>query len=242
MQRSLLLPIVLAVTMSAFVVAAEPLRVHMISGAKEYSSEQAVLVLKKRLAKKYNIESTLSLAADGAKELPHLEKLAAADVLVIYARRLELDDKNMTIIKRWCEDGKPVVGIRTASHAFQPFLEFDKIVLGGDYSGHFGHESDTRVSIVDEAKAHPLLTGVKPWKRPAKFYKNPNLADDATLLMTGTGKNGTHPLAWARTYDKDKNARSFYTMAGLAEDFENENFLRLIDNAVFWTAHRDPPE
>jgi len=70
------------------------------------------------------------------------------------------------------------------------------------------------------------------------MYHNPNLAEDVTVLLTRKGRKGKEPLAWARTYNKAKDGRSFYTPMGLPPDFENENFRKMLVNAIFWTAKR----
>ena len=215
-----------------------PLRIHMISGSKEYESEPSLSALKSYLEKHYHVNCTLSLGSDGfRKDLPGIEALQQADVMLVFCRRVKPPEEQLELIKKWCAEGKPVVGIRTASHAFQGWLEFDKEVLGGDYRGHSGSEQ-VQVSIEDQARDHPILAGVKEWTRQGKFYHNPNLAEDVTLLLTGTSRSEKQPLAWARTYQKHNGGRSFYTSMGLPQDFENENFKRLLANAISWTAKR----
>ena len=44
------------------------------------------------------------------------------------------------------------------------------------------------------------------------------------------------PVAWTRSY---KGGRIFYTSLGAQADFENESFLRLVENAVFWSAKKE---
>ena len=63
-------------------------------------------------------------------------------------------------VKKYVKSGKPIVGIRTASHGFQNWLEMDKDVFGGDYKGHFGAGPKCEVKIAEKAKDHPVLKGV----------------------------------------------------------------------------------
>jgi len=218
--------------------AVEPLRVHMLSGTKEYESEPSLVKLKEHLEKSYQVACTISRGHDGCTEFPGIEALDRADVLVVFCRRTRPVEQQLEKIKKWCAEGKPVVGIRTASHAFQDWLEFDKEVLGGDYHGHYGRDESVRVSLAEGAAGHPILEGIEPWTRLGKLYKNPDLADDVTLLLVGEGKNATEPLAWCRTYRKENDGRSFYTSMGLPEDFQDEPFLKLIAGAISWTAKR----
>jgi len=218
--------------------AAEPLRVHILSGAKEYQSEPSLVKLKEHLEKSYRVACTISRGHDGCEDFPGIEALERADVLVVFCRRTRPVQQQLEKIQKWCAEGKPVVGIRTASHAFQDWLAFDKEVLGGDYRGHYGRDESVRVSLAEGAAGHPILEGIGPWTRLGKLYKNPDLADDVTLLLVGEAKNATEPLAWCRTYRKENEGRSFYTSMGLPQDFQGERFLTLIAGAIAWTAKR----
>ncbi|GIT05091.1 MAG: hypothetical protein CM1200mP29_05020 [Verrucomicrobiota bacterium] len=62
-------------------------------------------------------------------------------------------------MKQYIESGKPVIGLRTASHAIQNWLEFDKLVPGGNYQGHHKNNLSGNASIVPGAKGHPILEG-----------------------------------------------------------------------------------
>ncbi len=70
------------------------------------------------------------------------------------------------------------------------------------------------------------------------MYKNQGIADDVTLLMTGTNPNTTEPITWTR---EANGGRVFYTSLGHPHDFEQESFRRLLVNALFWAAGRDVP-
>ncbi len=221
---------------------APPLKVHMISGSKEYKSEPSLKAFKTYLEAHYPVTCTLSLGQDGGKDLPNLEALDDADVMLVFCRRQKIDGEQIERIKAWCKAGKPVVGLRTASHAFQKFLEMDRDVFGGSYKGH-GKGEPVQVKVHEANKGHPILTGVSEWQRDGKLYRNPDNAEDAILLLTGTGETSkdTQPLAWARVYDKDADGRAFYTGMGYPHDFESANFQRVLVNAIFWTAKRPIP-
>ncbi len=228
-----------AVDRPAPAVAAETLCVHMLSGAKEYDSEASLEKLKKHLEANYAIACTHSRGHDGCTEFPELDSLDKADVLVVFCRRTEPGEGQLAKIKQWCAEGKPVVGIRTASHAFQDWLAFDKEVLGGDYKGHYGQDVEVEVRLAQGAEQHPVLLGIKAWNRPGKLYKNPNLAGDVALLLSGRTEKASEPLAWCRCYGPNRRGRAFYTSMGVPSDFDDEMFLRLLSNAVAWSARRD---
>ena len=60
-------------------------------------------------------------------------------------RRMTLPADQLGQVKRYIESGKPVIGLRTASHAIQNWLEMDKLVLGGNYQGHHKNELLERI-------------------------------------------------------------------------------------------------
>jgi type 1 glutamine amidotransferase len=167
--------------------------------------------------------------------LPGLDALASADVMLLFTKRLELRNDQLELVKNYCNAGRPIVGLRTASHAFQNWLELDRDVFGGDYRGHYGGGLTTKVAIAKNASDHPVLKGVKAFETSSKLYKNPNIAADTNLLLTGTIPEHTEPLAWTR---KHRGGRVFYTSLGGPEDFEKEVFHTLLMNAIYWVAER----
>ena len=219
--------------------AKEPLKIHMISGSKEYKSEPSLKAFKKELEKTHNVTITASWVQDKAKNLPGIENVPKADLLIVFARRLKLPEKQMNVLRKHWESGKPVVGLRTASHAFgkKDNQTFDRKVLGGNYTGHFGDEP-VKVQTAEGAKDHPVLKGVgKIVSR--KLYKAGPLAAGAKLLQKGTSQSGghTHAVTWVNEY---KGGRMFYTSLGVPKDFENPAFRKMIVNAIYWTTKTKP--
>lgn len=215
---------------------AKPLKICLVSGSLEYDSDASLAILQKYLEKNYRVECVRAFRkTDG--DLPGLENLESCDVMVLFTRRLTIDGEQLERVKKYCLSGKPIVGIRTASHAFQKWLALDKEVLGGNYQGHFGAGILTDVQFTPPAKGHAILEGVKPFKSAGSLYKNTGLSKDVTVLLTGSIPDKSEPVAWTRQF---KGGRIFYTSLGHQKDFEEENFLRLIGNAVFWTAGRSP--
>ena len=120
--------------LGAFLEAA-PLKVHIISGAKEYHSEASMSGFSKWMEKHYDVKFTASWGHDGIEKLPNLGVLKNADVMFVFARRMKLVEPQMKLIRAHWEAGKPIVGVRTASHAFQKADNeiFDRQVMGGNY-------------------------------------------------------------------------------------------------------------
>jgi type 1 glutamine amidotransferase len=212
-----------------------PLRVCFIAAAGEYHPDETLPILQAYLEKKYGIVSTRIFTKDKT-DLPGLENLDNCDVAVLFTRRLELKGDQLERIKKYCQSGKPLVGIRTASHAIQTWLDLDKEVFGGNYQNHYKEGPLTQVSIA-VAQYHPILKGVKGFASKGSLYKNHGHAKDIGVLLHGeTPGQEVEPVAWTRLY---KGGRIFYTSLGHQKDFEEESFLRLVGNAVLWVAQRE---
>jgi len=208
-----------------------PLHIHIIAGAREYKAVQSLTAWQRNIQRSHYVRCTRSFAADRARTVDNLEQLRDAKLLVLYARRFRISGKQLKMVKDYIASGRPIIAIRTASHAFQNYLEFDREVLGGSYGGHLGDEKLIRVTPAANAAGHPIMRHIKPWARKGRLYRNPKLGDGVTLLLTGKGARETHPLAWTRTMGKQ---RIFYTSMGIPEDFKDKNFKRLLRNAVQW--------
>lgn len=214
---------------------AEPVRVHMLSGSAEYRSEESLLGWAERLEELYGVQSSFSLGTDKVAAVAGLEGLEKADVLVVFCRRWELEGEQAQRIVDWCEAGKPVLAIRTASHAFQFYQEFDSKVLGGSYSGHGPAEEGIRIQIVEANASDPILYGLEGWTRPGKLYRNPELAADVEALLRASSPTEEAPVAWKRV---NGTQRVFYTSLGVPTDFRDERFLGMLERALFWAAGR----
>lgn len=211
----------------------KPLHVCLVSGSLEYGSDASLARLQKLLEKEGMRCSRAFRKTDA--DLPGLENLDDCDVMLLFTRRLTIDGPQLERVKKYCLSGRPIVGVRTASHAFQKWLVLDKEVFGGNYKGHFGAGLKCKVEIVSENAGHPILKGVRPFLSPGSLYKNQGLAKDCTVLLTGAIPGHTEPVAWTRTY---KGGRIFYTSLGHQGDFENEDFLKLMVNALRWTTEK----
>jgi len=215
----------------------DTLHIHFISASEEYRSESSLKKFAELLEERYDhVRITSSWGKDAGSDLPDIAELADADLMLVFARRMTLPESQLRYILQHVELEKPVIGIRTASHAFQDYLELDEEVFGGDYDGH-GDDEQVEVRTAKEMEEHPLLNGVaSSWRRPDKIYHNPEPGPETEIILFGEGLDSgySEPLAWINRYGKQ--GRAFYTSMGLPEDFESENFIRLILNAIEWTA------
>ena len=160
----------------------------------------------------------------------------------------------MDAIRAHLAAGKPLLGIRTANHAFipkpkevvdpslVPWPEFTDEVLGAPNTGYETKGLPYTVSIAPGAENSPLLASVNPANifGAQSLYKVLPLAADVTPLLIGTAKTNTSPpmpIAWTRTYGP-QTARVFYTSLGAPEDMEIADVRRLLVNAVKWALEK----
>jgi len=163
----------------------------LVSGDEEYRSEEALTQLAKLLATHHGFTCTVLYAIDPktgeispntGNNIPGLEALAKADLMVIATRFRNLPDEQMKHIDDYLRAGKPVIGMRTATHAFnipkdrtyahygngyggdkQDWADgFGRLVLGEKWINHHGHhgKESTRGIIAADAKDHPILRGI----------------------------------------------------------------------------------
>ncbi len=97
----------------------------LVSGDEEYRSEEALPQLAKILAKEHGFKCTVLFAIDkdgtinpNVSNIPGLEALKTADAMIIFTRFRDLPDEQMKYVADYLETGKPVIGLRTATHAF----------------------------------------------------------------------------------------------------------------------------
>ncbi len=210
------------------------LKICLLSGSAEYDSEKSLAGFQSYLETNYSISCQRAFGKDKGDGLPGLEALDQADLAIIFTRRIKLLPDELERIQKYIAAGHPIIGLRTASHAFENYMQLDKEVLGGGYKGHYA-DDPAEVQLALGRVMHPVLAGVTPFKT-RKLYKNPTLADDVVVLLEAATPNYREPVAWVR---QQNGGRVFYTSMGGPEDFEKESFRRLLVNAVFWTTQKD---
>ena len=212
----------------------EPLKLCMISGSFEYESESSLTIFRDYVEREANVQATLIVyqSEDDHQSLAAIEE---TDVLLVFTRRLNTDGEELARFKAYCGAGKPIVGVRTASHAFQNWLAFDKEVLGGNYQKHWRHGPRAHVRFEPGSEGHPLLEGVPELSSAGSLYHNTPISSDTSLLMSASTDEHDEPVTWTRTH---AGGRVFYTSLGHQEDFREPRFLRLLANAVLWCGGR----
>jgi type 1 glutamine amidotransferase len=253
-SRLSLLAIFAAALFSACAATAADTRKKLVMLIAEHEYETATTLPEfaaKHLAKDFRVVTVTGSLAPGQTAFESINEIADADVLLVSVRRRTPPKAQLDVIRRHVKAGKPVVGIRTASHAFAlgrgqtladgnaDWPQFDAEVIGGNYSNHHGKGPPTRVTPTDSAAAgHPILKGVMlPFESESTLYKNTPLKPGAKPLVTGTIPNQPpEPLAW--TFMRPGGGRTFYTSLGSPSDFKNGSFVTLLRNGILWAAQQ----
>ena len=191
-----------------------------VSGDEEYRSEESFPMLAKILSTHHGFKCTVLFAIDAQTgeinpnnggNIPGLEALDSADLMVILTRFRHLPDDQMKHIDDFLKAGKPVIGLRTATHAFSglkgtyekynngfsskdkqdPWADgFGRLVLGEKWISHHGtHMREaTRAVFADGAKDSPLLTGIADgeiWGPTDVYGVRLPLPDSCKVLLLG---------------------------------------------------------
>jgi hypothetical protein len=202
-------------------------RVVLVSGDEEYRSEEALTQLAKILATHHGFTCTVLYAIDPETgeispntqtNIPGLEALRSADLLVIATRFRNLPDAQMQEIDGYLKQGKPVVGMRTATHAFNlpedsafhhygwkqtgPRMSqgFGRQVLGETWINHHGDhgKESTRGILAPGAADHPILRGINDgdiWGPSDVYGVRLPLPEEARPLVLGQVLEGMTPGA-----------------------------------------------
>jgi type 1 glutamine amidotransferase len=236
-------------------------KVVLISGDEEYRSEEALPMLAKILSQHHGFDCTVLFSVDPAEgyidpnnqqNLPGMEALQDADLMIVATRFRTPSEEQMKPFEAYLESGKPVIGLRTATHGFRgKWQYFGLQILGEQWVAHHGgHKRQGCRGVIEPANAdHPILNDVEDVFAPSDVYTVRNLTDEATILLRGAvteslapaskpidgpKNNPMMPLAWVREYTSPGGAKgqAFCTTMGAAVDFMSEDARRLVVNAA----------
>lgn len=235
--------------------AADPAHVVFMIGEDEYKTWETLPDFAEKDLKPLGYRITI-IQADAAdkNQFPGLvAALRDADLLFLSVRRRTPPQEQLDAVRRYLAAGKPLVGIRTASHAFalrpkdklaDPKLavwpEFDSQVFGGNYTNHYKGNQVAKISPAPGAETHPILRDIPAAKLPGNgsLYKVSPLEKGTTPLLIGeiVGE-APEPVAYTHLYG-EKSGRIFYTSLGHPDDFQSADFRRFLVNAVAWALGR----
>ena len=191
----------------------------LIAGDQEYRSEESIPALAQILAARHGFHCTVLFSVNRQTgqidpntidNIPGLEALRRADLLILFARWLELPDAQMKEIIDYTDSGRPIVALRTSTHPFNyqkhpesPYAKYSyndkqfsggygRQVLGETWIAHYGahQKQSTRGVIAAGMEAHPILRGVHDLWGESDVYEIGALTGDSRADRHGPGVDG----------------------------------------------------
>ncbi|HCN82887.1 MAG TPA: hypothetical protein DIT07_04605 [Sphingobacteriaceae bacterium] len=219
-----------------------------VSGDEEYRSEEALPMMAKILAERHGFKCTVLFSIDPKTNkidpdvqtnIPGLDQLKSADLMVIFTRFREVPDEQMKYIDEYVKSGKPIIAMRTATHAFQyirnkqsPYAKysynstaqgwkdgFGRRVLGETWVDHHGihGKEGTRALINGVMAKSAILRGVKDIWGSTDVYAVRDLPENAQVLLYGQSTHGMtpeSPLSYEKSIMPVAWIRSYTTESG----------------------------
>ena len=204
----------------------------LLAGDEEYRSEEAMPMMARILAFRHGFKCTVLFSMDPASgeidplnktHLPGLEVLSSADLCFMFLRFRELPDSQMRHFVDFVNSGKPMIALRTSTHAFSydlnkgsPYAKYDwrckewpggfgQQVLGETWVNHHGaHGKESTRGVLragdGSQERYPatapvlqILRGVKDIWGPSDVYAVTHLPQDAQVLVWGQVLQGMRP-------------------------------------------------
>lgn len=214
--------------------APRPLRVCLVSGAqdsKPYSTDDSLAALARCLETEHKMTCTLLTWDAATGGFKNIDRLLEADVAVFFVRRKTPNAHNLDVLRKFFASGKGFVALRSTSHAWENWPDFDAEVLGAKYGGAKGGNFGNANKLT--RKPHPIWTGTEDFDTKCDLYRYGPVAPDVQVLMEGENQNGVMPVAWTRVH---RGARLFHLALGYAYDLEKPAFRRVVANALRWVS------
>jgi hypothetical protein len=203
----------------------------LVSGDEEYRSEEALTQLGKVLTTHHGFKCTVLFAIDPAtgtvdpvnrSNIPGLEALESADLMIIATRFRDLPDDQMKYVDQYVQSGRPIIALRTATHAFNipegktysrySFNSkewdggFGRQLLGETWVNHHGHHGveSTRGVIAPGMEQNPIVRGCEDIWGPTDVYTvGLPLPGDSQPLVLGQVLEGMKPTDKPVTNEKN---------------------------------------
>lgn len=229
----------------------DPPHVVMLIAEREYETMQSLKRFSEDRKKAYRF-TIVAEDPNDRNRLVGLDSLQTADVMLVSVRRRTLPTDQLASIREFVSQGKPVIGIRTASHAFSlrnqeppngrvDWQDFDNVIFGGNYTNHHGNDLRVKLGFVDAALKDALLKDAllkgidaeRTYSSSSSLYRVSPLMKGTKVVMWGQVEgHPAEPIAW--TYRRADGGKSFYTSLGNTEDFRGLVLPALLGNALVW--------
>ncbi len=214
--------------------ATPPLRVCLVSGANDsapYNTDRTLGDLARYLENDHGMTCTLLTWDATTAGFPNIERLLAADVAIFFVRRKTPNAANLAVLKKFFSTGKGFIALRSTSHAWENWPDFDAEVLGAKYGGPKGGNFGNADKLIFQP--HAIWAGGESFTTRCDLYRYGPVAADVTVILEGETTSGVTPVAWTRVHH---GARLVHLALGYAYDLEQSAFRRIVANAVRWVS------
>jgi len=193
-----------------------------LAGDDEYRSEELMPQLAKIAAVRHGFRCTVVWAINpktgeidpsAKNHMPGLHLLEGADLMVMFLRFRALPPEQMKHIMDYTNSGRPMMGLRTSTHAFNypgksdnPYTKYSfrskdpkggygRMVFGETWISHYGHHGrESTLGIIPaEARDHPIVRGIGKVWGPSDVYGLTDLEGDCTPVLLGQPLKGMTP-------------------------------------------------
>ena len=197
-------------------------RIVLLAGDEEYRSEEALPQLAKILSQRHGFTCTVLFSINKTTgeidpntpdNEPGMEALDTADLVITSLRYRAWPDEQMKHFADYIDAGKPVIGLRTSTHAFNgvkgtyaAYNNFGKKVLGEQWVSHWGnHKKEaTKGLIMSSEDSNPILRGVENIFGDTDVYEA-DPPETATVLVLGQVLKGMNPDDEPADYKKKRS-------------------------------------
>lgn len=225
----------------------------IIIAEKPYETHQTLSNFAVRsLGKDFRV-TLLHAEDENPNSIPGFAAIQDADLLLLSVRRRVLPQADMALLRNYISSGKPVIGLRTSSHAFAlrnadvpagfaDWPEFDAEVFGGNYHGSHPDALRSTIKFSTLGDQHELATGITgmPFVQGGHQYQTGPLKAGTSVILEGHVEgHAADPVAW--TYQRSDGGHSFYVALGHPDDFQQTALVRLLTNAVYWGTSQPIP-
>lgn len=198
-----------------------------MSGAETYRSDEAFAALGDYLQREHGMRCEVLRFGEDKSSLIGIEKLLEVDAAVFHVRRKTLKPEQLELLKKFFASGKGFVALRSTSHGWENWKDFDREVLGMKYGGPGGNNLGNAEKL--HFRPHPIWEGVEGLETKKDLYRVSEPASDLTVILEGETKNGRAPVAWTRPHHGGRLA-----YIALFYEIDQPPFRHAIANALRW--------
>jgi len=176
-----------------------------------------------------------------SNEKAFAEKLVGRyDAVALYDMNQELSPAGRENIRAYLDAGGGLVVLHHALVSYNGWEWWWREVLGASYreqespgmpASTYRHDTEMKFTVLER---HPVTTGLENWSMKDETYGSMWYAEGLKVLAESDSHQGTAPAVWLGPWSR---GRVVCIQPGHGKEaFGNENYRRLVRQAVLWAA------